>query len=211
MAKQDRLGERKPRNQKRTTDLGYYLIVTNTKETEKCYFEGLHKSLPKNLQPRLFISVHKAKTQSMIEKCNQLRAFDPQVRRPWIVFDRDEEPHFDDLIAEAERQNIPVGWSNPCFEIWLYAYFGNMPTMQNSTECCTRFAAEYKKKTGMVYSKADNQLYKRLCECGKEREAFVLAKKKLKQCEDEIKPSGKCPATTVYQLVEEIKKKVPYK
>ena len=88
-----------------------------------------------------------------------------------------------------------------------------MPTMQNSTECCRRFAEEYKKKTGRGYSKADKQLYKQLCEHGDECEAIKRAKDKLNEHKRNnlIKPSDKCPATTVYRLVEAIREKVPCK
>ena len=41
-----RAGKRKDRNQRvgtRVPELGYYLIVTDTEETEKNYFEGLRE------------------------------------------------------------------------------------------------------------------------------------------------------------------------
>ena len=44
-----RAGKRKDRNQRvgtRVPELGYYLIVTDTKETEKNYFDGLRDSIP---------------------------------------------------------------------------------------------------------------------------------------------------------------------
>ena len=49
MAKGDRIGNRKTREQRRTIkvpELGYYLIVTDTEGTERCFFTGLHQSLP---------------------------------------------------------------------------------------------------------------------------------------------------------------------
>lgn len=48
MAKGDRTGNRKTREQRRTIkvpELGYYLIVTDTEGTERCFFAGLHQSL----------------------------------------------------------------------------------------------------------------------------------------------------------------------
>ena len=45
MAKKDRTGNRKPREQRKqfkVPELGYYLIVTDTEATERCYFTGLH-------------------------------------------------------------------------------------------------------------------------------------------------------------------------
>lgn len=45
MAKKDRTGNRKSREQRKqfkVPELGYYLIVTDTEATERCYFTGLH-------------------------------------------------------------------------------------------------------------------------------------------------------------------------
>ena len=76
------------------------------------------------------------------------KANDLEYRIPWIVFDRDQVQGFDEIIAKAEREGIQVGWTNPCFEIWMYAYFGSMPVIQNSWTCCSEFGRMYENKTG---------------------------------------------------------------
>ena len=51
MAKKDRIGNRKSREQRKqfkVPELGYYLIVTDTEATERCYFTGLHQALPED-------------------------------------------------------------------------------------------------------------------------------------------------------------------
>ena len=60
----------------------------------------------------------------------KIQNYDAQHRIPWIVFNRDQVQGFDEIIAEAVSKGIQVGWSNPCFEIWMYAYFGSMPAIQ---------------------------------------------------------------------------------
>ena len=53
MAKKDRTGKRKPREQKKqfkVPELGYYLIVTDTEATERCFFTGLHQALPETVR-----------------------------------------------------------------------------------------------------------------------------------------------------------------
>ena len=54
MAKADRTGKRKRRESatRRVPDLGYYIVVTDAKETERNYLYGLRDSLPKELQGR---------------------------------------------------------------------------------------------------------------------------------------------------------------
>ena len=125
MARKDRTGNRKTREERmvrRIPELGYYLVITDTEATERNYFTGLHDSLPKKIQNKLVIKVVETKTQNMIQKCLDLTAYDAQYRIPWIVFDRDQVPNFDEIVSEAKSAGIQVGWSNPCFEIWMYAY-----------------------------------------------------------------------------------------
>jgi hypothetical protein len=161
MAKGDRTGNRKTREQRRTIkvpELGYYLIVTDTEGTERCFFTGLHQSLPEKVRNKLVIKVVETKTRSMIDKCLELTAYEAQYRIPWIVFDRDQVIEFDQIIAEAEKKDIQVGWSNPCFEIWMYAYFGAMPVIRDSWICCSEFGRVYESKTGQKYSKAGSSI-----------------------------------------------------
>ena len=108
------------------------MIVTDTEATERCFFTGLHQALPEDVRNKLVIKVVETKTRTMIDKCLELTAYDAQYRIPWIVFDRDQVQGFDEIIKEAEDKGIQVGWSNPCFEIWMYAYFGSMPAIQDS-------------------------------------------------------------------------------
>ena len=78
-----RAGKRKDRNQRvgtRVPELGYYLIVTDTKETEKNYFDGLRDSIPTELKDRLVIKVEKAKTVELVERALELANKEPQYR-----------------------------------------------------------------------------------------------------------------------------------
>ena len=107
MAKKDRTGNRKSREQRKqfkVPELGYYLIVTDTEATERCYFTGLHQALPEDVRNKLVIKVVETKTRTMIDKCLELTAYDAQYRIPWIVFDRDQVQGFDEIIAEAVRR-----------------------------------------------------------------------------------------------------------
>lgn len=213
MAKKDRTGNRKTREQRKqfkVPELGYYLIVTDTEATERCFFTGLHQALPEDVRNKLVIKVVETKTRTMIDKCLELTAYEAQYRIPWIVFDRDQIQGFDEIIAEAEHKGIQVGWSNPCFEIWLHAYFGSMPAMQDSWTCCSEFGRVYESKTGQKYSKADEQVYGKVFKAGDEEKAIQIAQQKLEQCirEGKTKPSDMCPCTTVHELVGEIRGKI---
>ena len=195
---------------RRIPEMGYYLVVTDTEATERCFFTGLHNSFPEDMKKKIVIKVIETRTQNMIQKCLEMTAYEAQYRIPWIVFDRDQVLNFDQIIKDAEKAGINVGWSNPCFEIWLFAYFGNMPAIQESWTCCTKFGEVYKSKTGQIYSKADSDMYKKLCECGDEAKAIQIAAQKYAQClrDGKMTPSQMGPATTVYRLVDEIKNRM---
>lgn len=213
MARRDRTGNRKTREQRgkqRVPELGYYLIVTDTQGTERCFFNGLQNSLPTETQGKLVIRVVETKTREMIEKCMELTAYEAQYRMPWIVFDRDQVKDFNEIIREAKEKGIGVGWSNPCFEIWMYAYFGSMPAIHESWTCCTEFGKVYENKIGKKYSKTDASMYSKLCKNGNEEKAIKIATQKLEQCirEGKTKPSEMCPCTTVHKLVDEIQSKI---
>lgn len=212
MAKGDRNGQRKGREsfRKRVPDLGYYFIVTDTSQTEENYMYGLRDSLPRELQGRIVIKVSKAKTEKLVAVCQEQAALEPQYGEPWIVFDRDKVVKFDQIIADAERAGVNVGWSNPCIEIWFDAYFGKINGYQDSVACCQGFSNTFKRKTGQEYDKASDRIYAVLNRFGNEKIAIMNAENKLQEhlrnCV--IKPSEMCPCTTVHRLVREIKEKV---
>ncbi len=208
-----RAGKRRDRNRKvgvRVPELGYYLIVTDTKETEKNFFEGLRDSIPPELKDRLVIKVEKAKTIELVEKALELAGKETQYRMPWIVFDRDQVKDFDEIIKVAKENGVGQGWSNPCFEIWLYAYFGEMPVIIDSVTCCDRFADKFEKITRQKYSKNDKDIYQKLKRHGNEEKAILLAEKSLQKCVEDgkRKPSEMCPASMVQRLVGEIQGKI---
>ena len=202
-------GKRKTREQlakKRVPQLGYYIIVTDTKETEQNYFYGLRDSIPRDLQGKIVIKVSKAKTDELVEEAKVLRSLQPQYCEPWIVFDRDQVKDFDTIISKAEENNINVGWSNPCIEIWFNAYFGSMPTYMDSVKCCKGFSRVFKTNSGQYYRKSDKTIFKKLNSVGDEKVAIEIAKKKHSDwLRDGVSvPSNMNPCTTLYQLVDEI-------
>lgn len=208
-----RAGKRWDRNKRvgaRVPELGYYLIVTDTEETEKNYFEGMRDSIPAELKDRLVIKVENARTVELVKKAMEMTGQESQYRIPWIVFDRDQVKDFDEIIQTAEKNGVGAGWSNPCFEIWMYAYFGEMPVIMESYTCCDRFAEKFMKATGQKYSKNDRDVYRKLVQHGDEKRAIQLAERCHKRCLEDgrRKPSEMWPVSNVYRLVGEILNKV---
>lgn len=211
MAADDRTGKRKLRRNfsKREPNLGYYIIMTDAKETEVNYLRGLRDSLPKNLRGRLVIKVFTARTAKLVEECKNKALSEPQYRMPWIVLDRDQVVNFDGIVETAEREGISVGWSNPCIEIWFEAYFGKMGSAQDSTNCVNHFSTVFKSKTGLEYKKEMRDIYALLNRCGDEDKAIGIARARYRQClSNQSKPSQMCPCVTLFRLVGEVKSKV---
>lgn len=213
MPRRERTGNRKSREHlanRRIPQLGYYFIVTDTKETEQNYMYGLRDSIPKELQGKLVIKVVKTKTKNLVEEAINLSSLNPQYGETWIIFDRDQIQDFDEIIVQAEEKGIKVGWTNPCIEAWFSAYFGSMPTYQGSVSCCAGFGRIFEQVTGQKYVKSDRNIYYKLNCFGDETKAIKLAQRKYEEHRDNCKnqPSEMCPCTTVHCLVNEIKSKI---
>ncbi|MCD6322735.1 MAG: RloB domain-containing protein [Clostridiales bacterium] len=188
--------------------LGYYNIITDTKETEKNYFNGLRDSHTQCKNRNLVIQVDAALTKNLVEKAKEIRNSDPQYRKTWIVFDRDRVSNFDLLIDSAEKNGINVAWSNPCIEIWFHAYFGEMPITNESTKCVENFVDKYKQTTKQDYIKADKDIYKKLAKFGDETLSIDISKARIKQsCQNYGKPSEMFSTSTLHKLIEEIRLK----
>ncbi|MGL5255784.1 MAG: RloB family protein [Proteocatella sp.] len=205
----ERKGGKKDRDKKniRIPYLGYYLIVTDTKETEKNYFEGIRDRLPSDLHGKLVIKVeNEIATNRLVEVAKNYQSKEAQYMKPWIVFDKDLVTDFDDIIQMAEANNIEVAWSNPCIEVWFYAYFDNAPVMTDSVTCCSKFGEKFKKMTGQKYEKADPDILKKLIEYGNENMAIKRSEKKMSNFyADKIcAPSEMYSGNKVYQLVKEL-------
>lgn len=216
MANLERNGSRKIRGQlfkQRIPKLGYYFIVTDTKETEQNYMFGLRNSIPPELQGKLVIKVVKTKTKNLVKEALNLASLNPQYGEIWVIFDRDQVQNFDEIISEAITKGINVGWTNPCIEEWFSAYFGAMPTYANSVSCCNGFEQIFERNAHQKYVKSDLAIYEKLNRFGNEEKAIRIATQKMHdhRIQGKYKPSEQIPGTTVHLLVDEIKSKINQK
>lgn len=216
MANLERNGNRKIRGQlfkQRIPKLGYYFIVTDTKETVQNYMFGLRNSIPPELQGKLVIKVVKTKTKNLVKEALNLASLNPQYGEIWIIFDRDQVQNFDEIISEAITKGINIGWTNPCIEEWFSAYFGAMPTYANSVSCCNGFEQIFERNAHQKYVKSDLAIYEKLNRFGNEEKAIRIATQKMHDhgIQGKYKPSEQIPGTTVHLLVDEIKSKINQK
>ena len=210
MKKTNRLMTKRDERKRILLKSGAYLIVTDAEKTEKNYFEGIKASIPENLKNDLQIKIYSNKALSkIIDFAAEQRNKDERFRDIWLVFDRDEVKNFDKLIEEAKEAKMNIGWSNPCFEIWLMSYFQNPKNIDVSQKCCETFEKIFKENTSKKYKKSEVKIYNILCENGDEDKAIQRAREKYHQIRKEYsQPSKMIGCTTVYKLVEELKKKI---
>lgn len=210
MKRTNRLSEKRSERKKILLKSGAYLIVTDAEKTEKNYFEGIKNIIPDNLKNDLQIKIYSNKALSkIIDFAAEERNKDERFRDIWLVFDRDEVKNFDKLIEEAKENKMNVGWSNPRFEIWLMSYFQLPKNIEDSQKCCESFEKIFKENTGKKYKKSEEKIYNILYEKGDENRAIERAREKYHQVrKDYSQPSKMIGCTTVYKLVEELKKKI---
>ena len=213
MKKINKLTQKRSERKKVLLKSGAYLIVTDTEKTEKYYFEGIKNIIPDSLKNDLQIKIYSNKALSkIIDFAAEQRNKDERFRDIWLVFDRDEIKNFDKLIEEAKENKMNVGWSNPCFEIWLMSYFQNPKNINDSQKCCETFEKIFKENTSKKYKKSEEKIYNILCENGDENKAIQRAREKYYQVRKEYsQPSKMIGCTTIYKLVEELKKKMEMK
>ena len=210
MKKINKLTQKRSERKKVLLKSGAYLIVTDAEKTEKYYFEGIKNRIPDSLKNDLQIKIYSNKALSkIIDFAAEQRNKDERFRDIWLVFDRDEVKNFDRLIEKAKESKMNVGWSNPCFEIWLMSYFQNPKNINDSQKCCETFEKIFKENTDKNYEKSEEKIYNILCKKGDENKAIQRAREKYYQVRKEYsQPSKMIGCTTVYKLVEELKKKI---
>ena len=210
MKKINKLTQKRSERKKVLLKSGAYLIVTDAEKTEKYYFEGIKNRIPDSLKNDLQIKIYSNKALSkIIDFAAEQRNKDERFRDIWLVFDRDEVKNFDRLIEKAKESKMNVGWSNPCFEIWLMSYFQNPKNINDSQKCCETFEKIFKENTDKNYEKSEKKIYNILCKKGDENKAIQRAREKYYQVRKEYsQPSKMIGCTTVYKLVEELKKKI---
>ena len=206
----ERNGKRTPRAQRtatRKTQMIHFTVITDTKETEFNYFNGLWRSLPLDISNRLSIHLIKnTQTAKLIDEAIKIRSTNSNYSETWIVLDRDEVKNFDQIVDDAGKYGIQVGWSNPCIEIWFHAYLGKMPFSNNSVECCKEFKRIFEQKVGKRYRKSDTHIYETLSRVGNESDAILFASRRYEQHRNEgkCKPSEMIPCTTLHIIIQSI-------
>ncbi len=101
------------------------IIFAEGKNTEKTYFEQF-----KNGQVKI-VTVGTGKgTRKLVNEANTLlrsdsRYNDTKFDEKWVVFDKDDNPDFEEAIQLAKNLGFKVAYSNQAIEYWFILHFND--------------------------------------------------------------------------------------
>jgi len=187
-----------------------FLVVCEGKNAEPLYFKALQRIsntiidiIPGAGTPDAIAktSIAEATARGVIGRGRRKLAWYERTDEVWAVFDRDEHHHYDDAIRLCEENQIFVGRSNPCFEIWLILHFEDFQKPDGREAALAYLCSvcpEYKLGKGREVD--FNQIIEKL-EIAEQRAEQQLTKR-----QDEGNEFGP-PATTVLKITRSVWKK----
>ncbi|KAA0580850.1 RloB family protein [Azospirillum sp. Sh1] len=117
----------------------------------------------------------------------------------WCLFDRDSHERVHDARKQARDLGIPVGFSNPCFEIWALFHF-QWYDSQIDRHALQKMLRNHLPK----YHHSDNPVFDHSLMKERYDTAKKNAERSLREREGEGKANGN-PSTDVFVLLEEIR------
>ena len=195
-----------------------YLIVTEGKRTEPLYFSGMRRLIEQktggiiNVVELPVIDIHGegCSTGKLIEKTDEIvNKSKIMYQNIWVVFDKDDFEDFDQAIKDGMARGYKVAWSNQSFEYWLYLHFYYSDSALHREQWNEKLDAifcQYHLGNGK-YQKNYEDIYEMVNLYDGVNTAIKNAKRRMAEFYPEKKqPSKFDPGTTVYQLVEELKR-----
>lgn len=195
-----------------------FLIVTEGERTEPLYFKGLQKLIREKIGGKVdvvevpLIDIHGegASTEKLIDITEKIvKDANIMYQNVWVVFDKDDFENFDDAIKAGEDRRYNVAWSNQSFEYWLYLHFNYSDSALHRDEWNEKLNEIFRKYElgNGIYQKNYEEIYNMVNLYDGVNTAIRNAKRRMQSYRIGIdKASTYDPGTTVYQLVEELKK-----
>lgn len=214
-----RRAERKQRRHEyRIPRANSFLIVTEGKRTEPLYFNGMKRLIEKKTggnidvveNPVIDISGEGCSTGKLIKVTDRI-VKDAKIiyQNIWVVFDKDDFEDFDQAITEGTEKGYKIAWSNQSFEYWLYLHFYYSDSALHRDEWCKRLDEIFgKHRLGNgKYQKNYENIYDLVNIGDGVNAALKNAKRRMAEYGGgRYLASEYDPGTTVYKLVEELKR-----
>lgn len=195
-----------------------FLIVTEGKRTEPLYFNGLKKKIQEKIGGTVdvveapVIDVHgEGSATGQLIRITERYVKEASIiyQNVWVVFDKDDFEDFDQAIRDGENKGYNIAWSNQSFEYWLYLHFNYSDSALHRDawkEKLDDIFRQYQLGDG-VYRKNYNNIYEFVDSFDGVNTAIKNAKRRMASFKKDIdQPSAYDPGTTVYKLVQKLKK-----
>jgi len=181
--------------------LNRFLIVCEGQKTEPNYFRQFR--VPREVV-EIRIEGTGYNTESLVREAMRIRqehGYTDEGDQIWCVFDRDStrKQQFNDAIHMAEANGMHVAYSNQAFELWYLLHFDYHDTALHRKQYMTMLT----ERLGRPYRKNDDEMYDRLIDA---QEAAIQHARRLHGAQSDLQPADANPSTTVYKLVEELRK-----
>lgn len=203
-----RSGRREGRS--RMVQMTRHLVVSEGKETEPRYFEGVRAALGAANGRKVAIVVKGTGKHTLdlldfaVEHCR----YAPETfGHVWLVFDKDDFPAADLDAMERKCAKLSDGsrtfhalWSNPCFELWPLLHLRYTSAPMSAAECQRALSQAMSKDLGIEYRKNLGGLFGMVD--GQRAEALHRVQR-LEAHHGELgnaKPSAQNPATKVGEI-----------
>lgn len=121
----------------RMVQMTRHLVVTEGKETEPRYFEGVRAALCAADERKVAVIVKGTgkHTLDLLDFAVEHCLYAPETfDHVWLVYDKDDFPASDFDAMERKCNELSDGsrtfhalWSNPCFELWPLLHFATRP------------------------------------------------------------------------------------
>ena len=186
----------------------YMYIVSEGTKTEPNYIKGIANAIntkyyDMSSDKRIEVEGTGRNTKSLLKYARkQVERVFPQAVEVWLLYDKDDFPldDFDNTQYSAQDREddrqYKVAWSNECIELWFLLHFQELTVNvgRERYQELLRGYCNYEKKMENIY------------EILKDKTDIALKRAK-RQYEEygDIAPSKMCPATRIYQLIEELK------
>ena len=197
-----------------TIDKNKTILIVCEGQTEKLYFE----SFPVLGVTVKAIDLKGQSKQKLVESTEEiLSKIEDNEVEIWCVFDmdvkrgEDEFSDFDNAIFKALQLGYKVAYSNDSFELWFYLHYNQI----NSQQLRTFYYKELGKKFGINYIKEGKKyqyclkLYSILStDVNSSQQNAIDRAKNLYNEQQHLPYHQQNPVTKVYELVEELNKKL---
>lgn len=185
-----------------------FIIYSEGKNTEPDYFKSIRTNLFGALIDIEMIDAAGVPMTIAEKACERAAAMKRSRKQKssfeeddeiWAIFDRDEHPKVQEALEKCKNGNVGIGFSDPCFELWLLLHLKNFDRLDDRHQVQAELAKVCESYDPKGRKSADFTKFAEVVEYAEKR-----AEQQLKRREAEDQPP-KRPFTTVFRLTQKMR------